>query len=57
MNLFPCRIENLFRSDYSLLEELFQDPEGTALQLLIRLLVKVTMPANEIDERFLIQSH
>ena len=50
MNLFPGRVENLSRGDHSLLEEPFQDPEGAALQLLIRLLVKVTMFTDEIDE-------
>jgi hypothetical protein len=50
MNLFPGRIENLFRGDHSLLEEPFQDPEGAALQVLIGLFVELAMFTDEIDE-------
>ncbi len=50
MNLFPGRVENLFRSDHSFLEEPLQDLEGAALQVLIRILVKLAMFADETDK-------
>ena len=49
MNSFSAGIEDLLRSDHALLEKPLQDFEGAALQVFVRLLVKVTAAADEMD--------
>ena len=55
MNLFPAGIDDLFRGDHPFLQQPLQDLIGTALKILIRLLVEVTVFADKLDERFFIQ--
>jgi hypothetical protein len=57
MNSFSAGIEDLLRSDHSLLEKPLQDFEGAALQIFVGLLVKITAVADEMDERMLVELH
>jgi hypothetical protein len=52
MNLSLEDIDDILRSDNPFFQESFQDFEGTALQVFVRLFEKFTVPADEMNKRF-----
>lgn len=57
MNLFSKGIVDLLRGDPALFEESLEDFEGPAFEVFFRLFVKITVLANQMDQRIFVQFH